>query len=68
MSQNQPGRDSSAMRHEQQFVKQTVLIAGDNVDHEAANDQEGRAEELKELIRLGQDEFFDVFEMAPRTV
>jgi hypothetical protein len=37
------------------------------VDHEAANNQETRAEELKELIGLGQEEFFDIFEMIPRT-
>lgn len=36
------------------FAKQAVLIStGAPVDHEAANNQETRAEELKELIGLG---------------
>lgn len=49
------------------FAKQAVLIAGSTVDHEAANSQESRAEELRELIGLGQEEIFDIFEMAPRS-
>jgi len=49
------------------FAKQAILIAGAAVDHEAANTQETRAEELRELISLGQEEFFDIFELVPRT-
>ena len=37
------------------------------MNHEAANYQEDRSKELKELIGLGQEEFFDIFEMVPRT-
>ena len=49
------------------FAKQAVLMAGPTVDHEASNTQENRTEELRELIGLGQEEFFDIFEMIPRT-
>lgn len=42
-------------------------MAGPTVNHEAANSQENRTEELRELIHLGQEEFFDIFEMIPRT-
>ena len=49
------------------FAKQAVLRAGPVVDYEATNNQETRAHELKELIGLGQEEFFDIFEMVPRT-
>lgn len=49
------------------FAKQAVLMTGPTVDHEAANTQENRTEELKELIGLGQEEIFDIFEMIPRT-
>jgi len=49
------------------FAKQAVLISGAPVHHEAANNQETRAEELKELIELSQEEIFDIFEMVPRT-
>ena len=44
-----------------------MLVAGPTVDFEAANTQENRTEELKELISIGQEEFFDIFEMVPRT-
>lgn len=44
------GMDSKKLKG---FAEQTVLIAGENVDHEAANDQEVRADELRELVRLG---------------
>ena len=49
------------------FKKPTVLIAGERVDHEAANLQRMRAKELRELIQLEQEEFFNVFEMVPQT-
>mmetsp|Transcript_29480 Transcript_29480/g.39208 ORF Transcript_29480/g.39208 Transcript_29480/m.39208 type:complete len:161 (+) Transcript_29480:1696-2178(+) len=49
------------------FAQQAKLVAGPLVDHETANSQEQRAEELKELIGLGQEEIFDIFEMLPRT-
>lgn len=35
------------------FAQQATLVAGPMVDHEATNNQETRAEELKELIGLG---------------
>jgi len=49
------------------FAKKTELVVNAIVDHEAEEGQETRAEELKELITLGQEEFFDIFEMQPRT-
>ena len=48
------------------FAKQAVLMTGVTVNHEAANSQESRTEELRALIQLGQEEFFDIFEMIPR--
>jgi hypothetical protein len=42
-----------------------MLIAGERVDHEAANLQRHRAKELRELLQLEQEEFFNVFEMVP---
>ena len=42
-------------------------MAGPVIDHQAANNQENRTAELKELITLDQEEFFDIFEMIPRT-
>ena len=44
-----------------------MLIVGPKVDHAAANQQLIRAEELRELIGLGQEEFFNMFEMVPQT-
>ena len=44
-----------------------MLIAGEVVDHAAANQQATRAEELRELIQLEQEEFFNVFELVPQT-
>lgn len=49
------------------FAKQNVLIAGNRIDHAAANQQKARAAELRELIPLDQEEFFNVFEMVPQT-
>lgn len=49
------------------FAKQAVLMTGLTVNHEAANTQENRTDELRKLIQLGQEEFFDIFEMIPRT-
>ena len=40
---------------------------GEKVDLTAANQQVQRAEELRELIELSQEEFFNVFEMVPQT-
>ena len=34
------------------FAKQAVLVAGPTVDFEAANTQENRTEELKELVGI----------------
>lgn len=50
-----------------EFIQQTQLVMNEVVDHEAANSQEVRADELSELIVLGHDEFFDIFDMMPRT-
>jgi hypothetical protein len=43
-------------------------VVGERVDHAAANQQQIRAEELKELITLGQEEHFNMFEMVPKTL
>ena len=37
------------------------------IDHEAANLQVQRAEELREMVQLGHEENFNMFEMVPRT-
>ena len=37
------------------------------MDHLAADRQRVRANELKELLQLEQEEFFNVFEMVPQT-
>ena len=37
------------------------------MDHVAANQQLIRAEELRELVDLGHEEFFNMFEMVPQT-
>ena len=39
----------------------------EKVDHVAANQQMVRAEELRELVELGQEEFFNMFELVPQT-
>lgn len=44
-----------------------MLIAGVQVDHVAADRQRVRATELKDLLQLEQEEFFNVFEMVPQT-
>ena len=40
---------------------------GERVDHVAANHQLVRAEELRELVELGHEEFFNMFEIVPQT-
>lgn len=40
---------------------------GERVDHVAANQQVQRAQELRDLIQLSQEEHFNVFEMVPST-
>lgn len=40
---------------------------GERVDHVAANQQLIRAEELRELVDLTQEEFFNMFELTPQT-
>lgn len=47
------------------FAKSKGLIIGERVDHVAANQQLVRAEELRELVDLSQEEFFNVFELVP---
>ena len=49
------------------FAKNRGLIVGERVDHVAANQQLVRAEELRELVDLSQEEFFNMFEMVPQT-
>lgn len=49
------------------FAKSKGLIIGERVDHVAANQQLVRAEELRELVDLGHEEFFNMFEMVPQT-
>ena len=49
------------------FAKNKGLIIGERVDHVAANQQLVRAEELRELVDLGHEEFFNIFEMVPQT-
>lgn len=38
-----------------------------SIDYEAQNKQENRAAELRELIQLGLEENFNMFEMVPKT-
>lgn len=47
------------------FAKNRGLIVGERVDHVAANHQLVRAEELRELVELGHEEFFNMFEIVP---
>lgn len=49
------------------FAKAKGLVVMERVDHVAANQQIIRAEELRELVELGQEEFFNIFEMVPQT-
>lgn len=43
------------------------IVVNPVVDHEAQNKQEHRAEELREMIQLGTEENFNMFEMVPKT-
>jgi hypothetical protein len=38
---------------------------GERIDHRAANVQQRRAAELRDLIQLSEEEHFNVFEMVP---
>lgn len=49
------------------FAKAKGLVIMEKVDHVAANQQIIRAEELRELVDLGHEEFFNMFEMVPQT-
>jgi hypothetical protein len=49
------------------FAKAKGLVIMEKVDHVAANQQMVRAEELRELVELGQEEFFNMFELVPQT-
>lgn len=42
-------------------------MASERVDHAAAGQQATRAEELRELLNLEQEEYFNVFELVPQT-
>lgn len=64
---NEKQQKQSETKNLKQFMKQTQIVMNEVVDHEAADSQEVRAEELSELIVLGHDEFFDIFDMMPRT-
>jgi hypothetical protein len=57
----------TATAHLDSFAKNRGLVVGERVDHVAANQQLVRAEELRELVDLGQEEFFNMFEMVPQT-
>lgn len=48
------------------FTKQVKLITNNRIDHAAQNSQASRAAELRELIQLEQEEFFNVFELLPQ--
>ena len=62
-----PAQPEPVEQNLESFSKANVLIAGDRVDHAAANKQQARAAELRDLIQLDQEEFFNVFEMVPQT-
>ena len=49
------------------FAKQKGLVIGARVDHRAADTQKRRAQELKDLIQLSEEEHFNVFEMVPKS-
>ncbi len=49
------------------FAMGKGLIVGERVDHAAANQQAVRAEELRGLIQLETEEFFNMFEIVPQT-
>jgi hypothetical protein len=49
------------------FTKQKSLIIGERVDHMAASSQVVRAKELRDLIKLSQEEHFNIFEIVPQT-
>lgn len=49
------------------FAKAKGLVIMEKVDHVAANQQMVRAEELRELVELGQEEFFNMLELVPQT-
>ena len=43
------------------------MIVGTRVDHETLNRQTVRAKEVREGVRLSQEEHFNLFEMTPTT-
>ncbi len=49
------------------FARERELVVGERVDHLAANQQQIRAEELRELVERTQEEFFNMLEMVPQT-
>jgi len=49
------------------FANVQGLVIGERVDHEAANAQVQRADELRELIQLGHEENFNMFDLVPKT-
>lgn len=49
------------------FANQKGLVMGERIDHRAANVQQRRAAELRDLIQLSEEEHFNVFEMVPQT-
>jgi len=67
ISPKKPGIHEDDLRNMKKFAEQAKLVINPQTNHEAAGGQEMRSEELRELITLGQEEFFDIFEMLPRT-
>lgn len=49
------------------FAGGTKIEIKEKIDHEAANAQVQRAEELREMIQLGHEENFNMFELVPKT-
>ena len=49
------------------FTKQRGIIVAEQEHNMAANRQQVRAKELRELIQLSQEEQFNMFEMVPQT-
>jgi len=62
-----PGSTLGMVANLDSFAKAKALVVMDRVDHVAANQQIVRAEELRELVELGHEEFFNMFELVPQT-
>lgn len=49
------------------FAKQKGLVIGERIDNRAADTQKRRAQELRDLIQLSEEEHFNVFELVPQS-